>query len=126
MNQRLLRFLISGGSAAGVEYATFIALQLALGSSWLLASQSISFGCGFIVSFALNRRWVFQSSWHLGSELTTYGLVAAINLGLGNLAIYMLTGPAEVHPLLAKFAVMGMIAGWNYRIFSRFVFRKSA
>jgi putative flippase GtrA len=126
MKHRLLRFLISGGSAAAVEYGAFIALQLSLGSRWLLLSQSLSFGCGFIVSFLLNRHWVFQSNGHLGSELIKYGTVAAINLCAGNLIIFLMVGRAGIHPLLAKFLIMGMIAAWNYLIFSRLVFKKPA
>jgi putative flippase GtrA len=126
MNQPLLRFLISGGSAAATEYAVFIALQIALGGGGLFASQSASFGCGFIVSFLLNRHWVFRSSGRIGSELAKYGVVAAINLGLGNLAIHLLVGPAGIHPLPAKLMVMAMVAAWNYLIFSRLVFRVSA
>lgn len=126
MKQRLLRFLISGGSAAAVEYAAFIALQFALGSDWLLVSQSISFACGFVVSFLLNRHWVFQSDGHAGSELVKYGVVAAINLAAGNLLILLMVGRAGIHPLIAKFLIMGMIAMWNYLVFSRLVFRKRA
>jgi putative flippase GtrA len=126
MKQRLLRFLISGGSAAAVEYAVFIALQMALSDKWLFANQSLSFGCGFVVSFLLNRHWVFQSHGHMGSELFKYGIVATLNLAAGNLAIFLLVGPADIHPLIAKFLVMGMIAAWNYLIFSRLVFRKPA
>jgi len=126
MNQRVLRFLVSGGSAAAVEYAAFIALQFALGTAWLLASQSISFGCGFVVSFLLNRRWVFQSRGNAGGELAKYAVVAAVNLAAGNLLILLMVDRIGIHPLLAKFLIMGMIASWNYLIFSRLVFRKPA
>lgn len=61
MSHRFLRFLISGGSAAAVEYASFFILQTTLGLEWLLASQSLSFVCGFVISFLLNRHWVFRS-----------------------------------------------------------------
>ena len=80
MTGRLTRFLISGGSAAGVEYLVFILLQMTLGKSWVLASQTVSFACGFIVSFLLNRSWVFRSSGDMKPELLKYILVAGINL----------------------------------------------
>lgn len=126
MNQRILRFLISGGSAAAVEYGAFIALQLLLGSEWLFLNQSLSFGCGFIVSFLLNRHWVFCSGGSMGGELVKYGLVAAINLTAGNVLIFLMVSRAGMPPLLAKFLIMGMIATWNYLIFSRLVFKKPA
>jgi putative flippase GtrA len=126
MTLRFLRFLISGGSAAAVEYAAFFVLQATLGPSWLLASQSLSFACGFVVSFLLNRHWVFHSEGKAGQELLKYGIVAGINLAAGNLAMLLMVGTAGMHPLIAKFLVMGMIAAWNYLIFSRLVFSNSA
>lgn len=124
MSPRFLRFLISGGSAAAVEYAAFFILQTTLGPDWLLASQSLSFACGFVVSFLLNRHWVFRSEGSAGQELVKYAVIAGINLAAGNLAMLLMVGPAAMHPLVAKFLVMGMIAGWNYLIFSRLVFSK--
>ncbi len=124
MSHRFLRFLISGGSAAAVEYAAFFILQITLGPDWLPASQSLSFACGFVVSFLLNRHWVFRSDGHMGRELMKYGTVAAMNLVLGSVAIVLMVGPAGIHPLIAKFLVMGMIAAWNYLIFSLLVFSK--
>ncbi|MBT2768140.1 GtrA family protein [Stenotrophomonas sp. ISL-67] len=125
MKLRVLRFLISGGSAAAVEYSAFAVLQLVLGSDWLLLNQSSSFGCGFVVSFLMNRHWVFRSSGPMGGELAKYGFVAAINLCASNLAIFLLAGPAGFHPLAAKFVTMGMVAAWNYLIFSRLVFKSA-
>lgn len=122
MTPRFLRFLVSGGSAAAVEYAAFLLLQATFGPSWLLASQSLSFACGFAISFLLNRHWVFNSKGKAGQELIKYGIVAGINLAAGNLAILLLVEAAGIHPLIAKFLVMGMIAAWNYLIFSRLVF----
>ena len=123
MMPRLFRFLLSGGSAA-VEYAIFLLLQTQLGANWLLLNKSVSFTGGFIVSFMLNRHWVFRSEGAWGGELARYGLLAAINLVLGNVAISLLAGPLGVPPLLAKLIVMVMVASWNYVIFSRLVFRQ--
>ncbi|MBH1627778.1 MULTISPECIES: GtrA family protein [Stenotrophomonas] len=126
MRQRFLRFLISGGSAAAVEYTAFFLLQATLGPSWLLTNQSLSFACGFVVSFLLNRHWVFHSEGKAGQELLKYGIVAGINLAAGNLAMLLMVGSAGMYPLIAKFLVMGMIAAWNYLVFSRLVFSDSA
>jgi putative flippase GtrA len=126
MMPRLIRFLLSGGSAAAVEYLVFLGMQTAFGNRWLLVSQSTSFACGFVVSFLLNRRWVFRSENTWTTELARYGALAAVNLVLGNFAMVMLVDHVHVHVLLAKFMVMGMIAAWNYLLFSRLVFRPSS
>lgn len=124
MNSRILRFLISGGAAAATEYLVFIALHLIQDQDSLILSQSFSFACGFVVSFLLNRLWVFQSVGTWTGDLARYGALAAINLVLGNVAISLLVGPAALHPLAAKLVVMVLIAIWNYAIFSRLVFRQ--
>jgi len=123
INHRLLRFLISGGSAAGTEYALFIALHFFLDASHLLFNQSVSFAGGFVVSFLLNRLWVFSSAGTLRGDLFKYTVIAALNLVAGNLAITFLVGSIGQNPLIAKFLVMGMIAAWNYLIFSAFIFK---
>lgn len=124
MNSRVFRFLLSGGSAAATEYLVFIGLQTMLGPDALILNQSFSFACGFIVSFVLNRLWVFKSGGTWAGDLMRYGLLALINLVLGNVAISLLVGPAGLHPLVAKLAVMVLVAAWNYVIFSRVVFRQ--
>lgn len=123
MNSRLFRFLLSGGTAAAIEYLVFFLLQRALGIEWLLFSQSVSFGCGFIASFLLNRGWVFRSSNRAGTELVKYTALAIVNLIIGNIAIALLTGPAAVNQYVAKAIVMVFVAAWNYIIMSTVVFR---
>lgn len=122
MSARFLKFLISGGTAALVEYTVFLLLQNWQGAHWLLASQSISFGCGFLVSFLLNRSWVFKSKGGASSELFRYALLAAINLVASNGAIAVMVNGLGVPVPAAKFLVMGMVAAWNYLIFSRLIF----
>ncbi len=126
MSARIFRFLVSGGSAAAVEYVAFIALQWSLGPNWLYVNQSLSFAMGFVVSFSLNRTWVFQSSNSLSTELIKYGLIAVCNLAAGNVVIGVLVGPLGLKEYLSKFVVMALIASWNYLIFSKLVFRQSA
>lgn len=123
MKSRFIRFLASGGSAAAVEYSAFVAMQTYLGRDWLLLSQSLSFAAGFTVSFLLNRGWVFRSNGAIHAELLKYGLIAAVNLVAGDFVITLLAGPLGLNPFLSKFLVMAMIAGWNYLLFSKLVFK---
>lgn len=126
MRHRLIRFLVSGGSAAAVEFTVFVALHALLGNPWLIASQSISFGCGFACSFLLNRHWVFRSGGAAWQELLRYALIAGINLVVGNAILLLLTGPLELNGYVAKFLVMAGIAVWNYLVFSRLVFKNTS
>ncbi|MDA5337636.1 GtrA family protein [Stenotrophomonas maltophilia] len=101
----------------------FLLLQYTQGAHFLLASQTISFACGFVVSFLLNRSWVFRSEGGAGGELLRYALLAAINLVASNGALAIMVNGLGLPPPTAKFLVMGMVAAWNYLIFSRLIFR---
>lgn len=122
MNTQILRFLVSGGTAAAIEYATFITLRLAFDSPNLALAQSLSFLAGLLTSFALNRSWVFKSTANASDQFIRYAVLAAINLLIGNLAITALVS-LGINPYLAKLLVMAMIAAWNYLIFSTHIFK---
>ncbi len=105
-----------------MEYFTFAILYTSLVPDHLVLSQTVSFLAGFVVSFVLNRIWVFNSKGRWWHDLIKYSVLAAVNLALGNAMIWLLVGPASLPPLLAKLLVMSLIAVWNYVIFSRIVF----
>lgn len=120
--KRLLKFLTTGGLAAGVEYAVYILLQLVMGTSILFIPQTISFLAGFLVSFSLNKNWVFANKRDTKRQLLKYSLLAGINLVLSNLMLWLFVDVIDLNQYLAKFIVMGMVATWNYFIFSKLIF----
>lgn len=120
--KRLIRFLISGASAASTEYAVFILLYITVGNGMLVVCQTISFICGFIVSYTLNRNWVFKSDNKKKDELIRYAVLALINLILSNIIIWLLTYRFHTIFWIAKFIVMALIATWNYVIFQKIIF----
>jgi putative flippase GtrA len=122
-SSRVLKFLVAGGSAALIEYVIFLVLNVVLEGRNIAVSQSVSYICGFIVSFILNKFWVFASKGSVRAELVRYALLAVINLGLSNLVIVLLTNELAVKPAIAKLIVMGMVAAWNYVIFQNLIFR---
>lgn len=122
MHLKLLKFLLSGGSAAIVEYITFLVLNVLLTTYWVILSQIVSFLFGFIVSFFLNKTWVFQASGNTKSQLVKYVILAAINLILTSFVIWLLVNKLQIPGWIAKVIVMGMVAIWNYVLFSRIIF----
>lgn len=119
--KRISKFLTSGILAAGVEYGVFALLFSVVG--WgIFVSNSVSFGCGFLVSFLLNKHWVFGSKNGAMQELAKYALLAATNLVLSNIMLYLMIDILHMNGFVSKFLVMGLIAVWNYVIFSRLIF----
>lgn len=120
LEKKIIRFIVSGGTAALTEYTTFLLLENS--GVLLILANSISFLCGLLVSFLLNRRWVFTSSGNISSQFASYFALAVINLLLSNTLIHILT-QAGVYVLVAKLICMVAIATWNYFIFSKFIFK---
>jgi putative flippase GtrA len=120
--KRITKFLISGLSAAALEYAVFLLLDMLLGNKLIIVCQSVSFMCGLCVSFILNRKWVFKSSGNKKAELIRYLILALTNLLLSNILIVSLVS-IRVTFWIAKIIVMAAIATWNYSIFQKFIFK---
>lgn len=121
--QRLLKFILAGGTAAAVEYGVFLLLHYQ--NVRLLIANSASFSAGLFVSFTINRLWVFQSKSYIRKQFTAYCVLAIINLAVSNAFIAMLVDMLDVLPSIAKFLTMVIIAAWNYVLFSRLIFKGS-
>lgn len=121
--KRVSRFLLSGGSAALTEFIVFIVMTRLMDQS-LLVSQSSSFLLGFVVSFILNKIWVFKSGGRIFSELPAYALLAGVNLVISNVAIAALA-QWGLQIYIAKILLMALIAAWNYVLFQKLIFTSS-
>lgn len=117
-----LRYLISGGLSACIEYGAFLILFST--SSKLLFSNSISFLIGLLISFWLHKVWSFggAQAHRTRSQFLGYVSLAAINLLLANILIAFLVGALTVPAVLAKIIVMGCIVIWNFIIMKKILF----
>lgn len=120
---KVFKFLMSGGLAAGTEYLTFFVLH-ELGVVLLLAN-AMSFMGGLVVSFLLNKHWVFSHKGAASRQFGMYVTLAVINLLISSGIIYVLVHTAQLSPLVAKLGVMALIASWNYIIFRNVIFKKT-
>ena len=122
---KITKFIISGGAAAFVEFVIFLMLRMLLGESGLFFAQTVSFLAGFVVSFSLNRKWVFKSRGKLLPELSKYIALLVINVVLTNVVLFLLVNSGYVVYWLAKIMVMAMVAIWNYFIFQKIIFKQN-
>jgi len=119
--KRVAKFLTSGVSAALVEYAVFLLLVGTIAKDQVVVAQTVSFLAGLIVSFSLNRRWVFSPQRKASRTFVEYFALATINLVITNI---LLLGLHHFLPLaIAKIIIMGCVAFWNYFIFRKVIFR---
>ena len=125
MSKKVIKFLISGGTAASVEYILFIVLTMLLQNKAIFLSNSVSFLGGLVVSFLLNKYWVFKSSKKVSSEFGHYFILAMVNLLISNFLIATLIS-LHIVPYIAKLITMAMIAAWNYFIFQGLIFKDNS
>lgn len=123
MQSKLFKFLITGGSAALVEYFIFVILTQVIESWAVIYAHIVSFVCGFVVSFTLNRVWVFKSQGSIYEQLLRYLILAIVNLSLSVLLLWVLVDYLEINAFIAKFLTMSAIAVSNYFIFSKIIFK---
>lgn len=123
-HSRLLKYLVSGGSAFGVEYLTFLLLFYVLTHN-IVISNALSYTAGFVVSFWLNRNWVFRSSNHqyrLSYQAVMYLILGGVNLILSTLAIKIIH--AYIPAYAAKLLTVVVIAAWNFVVYRNFLFKE--
>lgn len=127
--KRIIKYLIVGMVAFIVEFLSFtIIFSFTNGPYHLLITQSVSFSLGLLVSFTGSRLFTFSESKNnyannIKKQFLYYLLLAAANLLLSNLVIYILVQSFFIIPFISKLAVMFMIVLWNYFIFLRYIFK---
>lgn len=122
-SKKIVKFLISGGSAAAVEYAFFI--LIILWGATAVVAQPVSFCAGLAVSFLLNKHWVFSSKGSVKKEIPAFIALGLTNLVVTTGIVWIFTDYLHILPLIAKVIVMGMVACWNFIIFNKMIFRMS-
>lgn len=125
---RIIRYLVVGLTAFFTEYLVFVIMNS--GEFTLLASQTVSFCCGLLISFIGNRTFTFgekDTQYKLSgtSQLWRYATLALINLALSNVVIHFLVIDVTLHPLFAKMLVMAAVVMWNFIVFNKIIFRKA-
>lgn len=90
--KELFRFLIGGGTGVITDYIVYrILLSMNIDIS---ISKTVSFICGSIVGFIINKLWTFESKSFIKSEIyryiILYSITAIINSLINNLAIYVI------------------------------------
>jgi putative flippase GtrA len=120
-----LRYALAGGMAFVCEYSTFLALYYGAHRSVIVAN-STSFLVGLLISFLLNRQWVFRHgsrgvSWQFGLFVS----LATFNLVLTSLILLILRHYG-VAPAVGKLGVMALVVSWNFIILRNHIFKRAA
>jgi putative flippase GtrA len=116
---RFLGFVVAGGIATVVNYTIFAVLLLA--GLHYLAASAIGYVSGIVVSFTINRRYVFRSIAAPGRQLVRYAAAYGVAL-FAQLALLELLVRLSIPPLLANGVALVIVVIGNYFLVSRVVF----
>ena len=113
-------FVFAGGVATIVNYALFSALMV-LGVHYLVSS-AVGYSSGIIISFLINRRFVFKSSGDSRAQLVRYTLIylGAMFVQLGLLEALV---RVSLDPFIANALAIIIVVVLNFFVIRRFVFR---
>lgn len=120
---RIIRFVISGGTATIVNLCILFLLTRFLGI-WYLYSSILAFAASFFVSFTLQKFWTFSetSRDRMHSQAALFLSVMLFALTLNTVLIFLFVEFAESHYLLAQLASGILIAFINFFSYKHFVF----
>lgn len=87
--KELLRFLVGGGSAVITDYISYrILLYIGINMS---AAKVISYVCGAVLGFVINKLWTFESIGFSKAEIIKYIMLymvsACVNAGINKVVI---------------------------------------
>jgi len=117
----LARFFLSSLVAAGIDFAGFTIAYTATHN--VLASVIVG-RLSSLVNFALNKKFVFQSSGSVTAALWRYYLLVAVIAGLSYGLIWTLSHRAHWNVFAAKVVVDGLLSLVSFAMQRTFVFRK--
>ncbi len=120
----LLRYLISGGTAAATNLLIFSALVYSAHMYYLYASI-LAFVMSIAVSFTLQKFWTFRDMplHDVHSQFARYIIVIVFNLILNTILVYILVETTRVWYVVAQGIATIVIAIVGYFAYRHFVFR---
>lgn len=120
----IVRYLISGGTAAGSNFITLF-LLVHFGGMYYLYASIIAFIMSIGVSFGMQKFWTFQNKplHDMHSQFARYLLVIGANLVLNTALVFLFVEKAGIWYLFAQLLATFVIAITGYFGYKYFVFR---
>jgi dolichol-phosphate mannosyltransferase len=122
---KLIRYLISGGTAALVNWVSLF-LLVHIGMMYYLYASILAFVISIGASFAMQKFWTFRDNavHDIQAQLGRYLVVILFSLVLNTALMYMLVEMLTVWYLTAQVIATVIIAVTNFFCYKHFVFRE--
>lgn len=119
---KFIKFAATGLLNTAVDAGVF-ALLLALGTGTYLA-QTVSYGCGMLSSYLINRSWTFGSREGVFSSAAVRFITANLGLLVFSLGVlYLVEGTLGLPVFIAKAAAICCTVGLGFMINRLWVFK---
>ncbi|WP_052702986.1 GtrA family protein [Paenibacillus beijingensis] len=121
----LIKFALTGCLNTVIDYAVFGLLNALLGVNYLLA-QTISFACGTINSYLVNRKWTFQRRGGVSAgEALKFLAVNGFTFGISTAVLAILHSGLQWNALAAKAIAVVIATAAGYAANRYWVFREA-
>jgi len=120
----IVRYLISGGTSAGVNLGVLSLLYYVYSVFYLYASIIASL-IAFFLSLTLHKFWTFEdySRNDMHIQIGKYMMTSLLGLGLNTLFLYILVGHLRFFVYLAQIVAGGTVASITFFISRSLVFK---
>ncbi len=119
---RLARYGISGGASALTHFGVLVLLAEVL-HVWPVAASTAGFVASIVVSYLLQKAWVFRSDAGHGVAGARFLTVTAVAFGLNTGIVWVGTEALRVPYPIVQAVALGVIPVVNYTLNSRWTFR---
>lgn len=122
---QLLRYGVSGLTAAAVDMGMLALLTEVFGERMLLVWTAIAFACGLLVTYLMSIYWVFSNRTvsSRAKELAIFISIGIIGLALTEFLMWVFARKLEWHYLIAKMVSATTVFIWNFTAKKLLLFR---
>jgi putative flippase GtrA len=120
---QLVRFIITGGFTAGIDFLLLVLFVEAFLLHYLLAS-GISFIVGVTINYLISRHWIFEGGRYRHSvEFLGFFVTGGIGLVLNQMILWFFVGHLSVDYKISKTISIFVVTFWNFTTKKYLVFR---
>lgn len=121
--QQLMRYLVTGFTAFGIEYGLYVLLYKIVGFDYILASVVV-YALVFGFSFMVNRKWSFESTGDIKRQTFLYLMLFLFNLVVSNVFLLkFFTETLGINALISPFLKMACVVCWNFLAYKYIIYK---
>ena len=122
--KQFFKYIAAGGFAALINLGFYTLLVYGF-HMWYLTAAFIAFLCGALVSFTLQKLWVFRrrSFQKMQYELAVYATLVAFNIFANDYMLFIFVQKLMLGKLIANIISNCIVAAWSFFIYKNVAFK---